>query len=138
MTIIEPADEVKEYALQYIDIRIWGAPFALIQYVILGWLMGLSRIKEAFYLQIGMNGLNIILDILFVQVFLWGVQGGAAATLIAEIFLVIVVFFLIIRKKSFSFPSRELTEVFEMERCSDYALCKSGFIYSDCLSSDYV
>ncbi|UAL51433.1 MATE family efflux transporter [Bacillus sp. CMF21] len=112
MTIIEPADGVKDYALQYIDIRIWGAPFALIQYVILGWLMGLSRIKEAFYLQIGMNGMNIILDILFVQGFSWGVQGVAAATLIAEVCAVIVGFFLIISKKSFSFTSRELTEIF--------------------------
>ncbi|MGG4488579.1 MATE family efflux transporter [Metabacillus idriensis] len=84
MSFIEPSKQVEEHAITYIGIRIWGAPFALMNYVILGWLMGLSKIKLAFYLQVGMNVLNISLDFLFVFGFSWNVAGVAAATLIAE------------------------------------------------------
>ncbi|MGG4488592.1 MATE family efflux transporter [Metabacillus idriensis] len=84
MAIIDPSEQVQEHAKTYITIRIWGAPFALMNYVILGWLMGLSKIKFAFYLQVGMNVLNILLDLLFVFGFSWNVAGVAAATLIAE------------------------------------------------------
>ncbi|MFC0274011.1 MATE family efflux transporter [Metabacillus herbersteinensis] len=104
---INPTDQVKEHGLTYIDIRIWGAPFALINYVILGWLMGLSKIKEAFYLQVGMNVMNIVLDLLFVFVFSWGVSGVAAATLLAEISSVVIGILVVIRVHSMSthFPS---------------------------------
>lgn len=85
MTIIDPSAQVQEHAETYIIIRIWGAPFALINYVVLGWLMGLSKIKIAFYLQAGMNVSNICLDLLFVFGFSWNVAGVAAATLISEI-----------------------------------------------------
>ncbi|WP_191555808.1 MATE family efflux transporter [Metabacillus idriensis] len=84
MAIIDPSEQVQEHAQTYITIRIWGAPFALMNYVILGWLMGLSKIKFAFYLQVGMNVLNILLDLLFVSGFSWNAAGVAAATLIAE------------------------------------------------------
>ncbi|WP_282033163.1 MATE family efflux transporter [Metabacillus indicus] len=84
MSFIGPSEQVEEHAITYIGIRIWGAPFALMNYVILGWLMGLSKIKLAFYLQVGMNMVNISLDFLFVFGFSWNVSGVAAATLIAE------------------------------------------------------
>lgn len=103
MQIIQPSDQIQEHALNYIDIRIWGAPFALINYVILGWLMGLSRIKETFYLQIGMNVINICLDFLFVFTFSWGVSGVAAATLIAEIASVVIGILFVIKIRSLSF-----------------------------------
>lgn len=34
------------FAADYYDIRIWGAPFALLNYCILGWLIGASNVKK--------------------------------------------------------------------------------------------
>ena len=73
-------------ASTYYFILVWGAPLVLLNYVVLGWLMGLSRIRATLFMQIGSNVLNMILDILFVGVFGWGVEGVAAATLIALLF----------------------------------------------------
>lgn len=115
MNAINPSSEVKKYALAYIDIRIWGAPFALINYVILGWLIGLSRIKEAFYLQVLMNGLNIFLDLLFVHSFSWGVFGVAAATLIAEIMAVGIGVLLIFKSNSLHFKIPPFKEVMDFD-----------------------
>jgi MATE family multidrug resistance protein len=68
----------------YYTVRIWGAPAALANYVLLGWFFGLQNARWPLVLQIFMNGLNIVLDFVFVMGFGWGVEGVAAATLIAE------------------------------------------------------
>lgn len=85
ISIISPSAQVAVLSELYFDIRIWGAPFALVNYVILGWLIGTSKVKLALILQVFMNVLNIILDVLFVLVFSYGVAGVAAASLISEI-----------------------------------------------------
>ncbi len=77
-------------ASTYYFILVWGAPLVLLNYVILGWLMGLSRIRATLFMQVGSNVLNMLLDFLFVSVFGWGVEGVAAATLIALFFAFIV------------------------------------------------
>ncbi|CAM3591118.1 MATE family efflux transporter [Aeromicrobium ponti] len=85
LPLLSPDHHVQSLADDYLQIRIWGAPFALLNYVILGWLMGMSMIKISLLLQVLMNLMNIVLDILFVFGFSWGVSGVAAATLLSEI-----------------------------------------------------
>ncbi|HYB08281.1 MAG TPA: MATE family efflux transporter [Alphaproteobacteria bacterium] len=71
-------------AKQYYAVRIWGAPAALANYVLWGWLLGVQRAREAFVLQLALNSVNMALAILFVIGFGWGVSGVASATLISE------------------------------------------------------
>ncbi|MGE1099695.1 MATE family efflux transporter [Peribacillus simplex] len=85
LKLIAPESNVSKFAAEYFRIRIWGAPFTLMNYVILGWLMGMSKIKVSLFLQVFMNVLNMVLAILFVYVFSLDVKGVAMATLIAEI-----------------------------------------------------
>ncbi|MFY0782600.1 MATE family efflux transporter [Peribacillus simplex] len=82
---IGPESDVSSFAADYFSIRIWGAPFALLNYVILGWLIGKSRIKTSLFIQVFMNVINIILCLVFVNGFSWSVSGVAAASLISEI-----------------------------------------------------
>ncbi|MBB3111384.1 MATE family multidrug resistance protein [Paenibacillus phyllosphaerae] len=84
--LVGPEPDVAAQAAQYFDIRIWGAPLTLLNYVLVGWLMGQTRLKATLTVQIMMNVLNIALDFVFVKVFHWDVAGVAAATLIAEAF----------------------------------------------------
>ncbi|TGU93204.1 hypothetical protein EN794_032620 [Mesorhizobium sp. M00.F.Ca.ET.151.01.1.1] len=78
--------EIRAAGLQYFLVRIWAAPFALMNFVIVGWVMGRSGAVTALILQLAPNGLNIFLGILFVTVFSLGVLGLALATLVAELF----------------------------------------------------
>ncbi len=83
--LLAPASsEVEELATDYFQIRIWSAPAAIAVYGISGWLLAHERARSVLMLQIGMNGMNIILDILFVLGFGWGVAGVAVATFLAE------------------------------------------------------
>lgn len=83
---IYPASElVESSAKTYFDIRIWSAPATLANYALLGWFIGLGRAHIAFFLQLFLNGLNIILDVYFVMGLQLGVEGVALGTVLAEV-----------------------------------------------------
>ncbi|QJF52175.1 MATE family efflux transporter [Roseobacter ponti] len=79
------SEEVENLAWTYLSIRIWTAPAAIAVYALTGWLVAMERTGRVFWVQLVMNGTNILLDLLFVLVFDWGVGGVAVATVIAEI-----------------------------------------------------
>ncbi len=82
--LLEASAEVEDLARTYVLTRILGAPAALAAFVILGWFLGLQNTRATLYVLIWMNGLNIVLDVVFVVGLDWGVAGVALATVIAE------------------------------------------------------
>ncbi|MFK7871381.1 MAG: MATE family efflux transporter [Roseobacter sp.] len=85
LSLAPASDEVESLAAQYLSIRIWTAPAAIAVYALTGWLVAMERTAGVFWVQLVMNGTNIVLDLLFVLVFDWGVPGVAVATVIAEL-----------------------------------------------------
>ena len=90
MKILSPENLVKEQASIYYFTLIIGAPFVLVNYVILGWLMGQSKVKESVIMQVIGNLINIILDIILVKVFNMNVLGVALATLTSQVITTII------------------------------------------------
>ncbi len=82
--VLDASPEVEGFARSYYDIRIWSAPAALVNYALLGWLLGTQRTGAMLMLQVALNGINIVLDLVFVIGFGWGIEGVAWASLIAE------------------------------------------------------
>ncbi len=83
--VIEASAQVERYAREYFLIRVWAMPAVLGTYAIFGWLYGLRDVRTPLAVQVFVNCLNIVLALLFVFVFGWGVPGVAAASLIAEV-----------------------------------------------------
>lgn len=83
-SLMEASPAVESEAARYVAIRIWSAPFALANYALLGWFIGLGRTRTALLLQVGLNGVSILINIAFVSLAGWGVSGVAFGTLIAE------------------------------------------------------
>ncbi len=82
---LSPASpEVEALTRAYVEIRIWGAPASIAVYALTGWLIAAERTRAVLALQLWMNGLNIALDLWFVLGLGWGVEGVAAATVLAE------------------------------------------------------
>ena len=82
---ISPASpEVETLARDYMAIRVWSAPAAIALYGITGWLIAAEKTRAVLVIQVWMNGLNIVLDLLFVLGLGWGVEGVAIATFLAE------------------------------------------------------
>jgi MATE family, multidrug efflux pump len=78
------SEGVTRAAKTYFTIRIWSAPLALGNYVVLGWLIGQARAKLALGTQITINLINMAATMLLVLVFDFGIAGAAIAALIAE------------------------------------------------------
>ncbi|GAA6325411.1 MATE family efflux transporter [Fusobacterium ulcerans] len=96
MKFIAPMEEIQNVSYIYFKILINGAPFVLFNYVVLGWLMGKGDIKGSLVMQIGGNILNIVLDIIFVLIMNYGVEGVAYATLISQVFSTVLGLYFII------------------------------------------
>ncbi|MDO9411602.1 MAG: MATE family efflux transporter [Pseudolabrys sp.] len=78
------SDTVRGAAEHYFFVRLWSAPFALGNYVMLGWLVGLARPMLALSIQIVVNVINMALTVLLVLHFDFGITGAALAAVIAE------------------------------------------------------
>lgn len=82
--LIEASAEVERHAAEYFRIRVWALPAVLGSYAIVGWLYGLRDARLPLLILFVTNGINIVLSLLFVIGFGWGVPGVALASLIAE------------------------------------------------------
>ncbi|MDV6254081.1 MATE family efflux transporter DinF [Vibrio sp. EA2] len=80
----DASSEVKHYGMQYFSVRVWSAPAALMNFVLLGWLLGTQNSKAPMWMVIITNLTNIALDILFVIGLGWKVEGAALASVIAD------------------------------------------------------
>jgi len=80
-----PGDAVAEATSTYFLIRMISAPFALGNYAILGWLLGIGRSGITLAVQILLNGTNIILSIVLGLWLEWQIEGVAIATVIGEV-----------------------------------------------------
>ncbi|MGF1750621.1 MATE family efflux transporter DinF [Vibrio cionasavignyae] len=78
------SDQVKYYGAQYFAIRAWSAPAALMNFVLLGWLLGTQNSKAPMWMVLITNVINIVLDVVFVIGFEWQVEGAAFASVIAD------------------------------------------------------
>ncbi|MFM2423018.1 MAG: hypothetical protein RL291_1548, partial [Pseudomonadota bacterium] len=65
--------------------RIWSAPAGLINFALLGWFIGLGRMRTALWLQLVLNVANMGLALVFVLGFGMRTAGVGAAAGIAEI-----------------------------------------------------
>jgi len=78
------SEGVTRAAKTYFTIRIWSAPLALANYVVLGWLIGQARARMALGTQITINVINMAATIMLVLVLDFGIAGAAIAAVIAE------------------------------------------------------
>lgn len=96
--LLDSSDEVEGLAADYARIRIWSAPAVLCVYAFSGIFIGMHDTRGAFVLQLVLNITNMLLDLLFVLGFGWGVEGVAVASVLAEYLAVAVGVYLLRRQ----------------------------------------
>jgi putative MATE family efflux protein len=73
-----------DYALTYFRIAAPGLAAALIAVAGQGYMRGVSNLRRPFEIVVAANLANIVLEVLFVYGFHWGIAGSAAGTAIAQ------------------------------------------------------
>jgi MATE family multidrug resistance protein len=78
------SEGVHEAAALYFSVRILSAPFAIGNFAVLGWLVGIARTDIGLGLQILIAGVNAAATVLLVLYWDFGIAGAATANVLAE------------------------------------------------------
>ena len=82
--LIGGSADIRSHGETYFNLRIWAAPAALSNYCVMGWFIGQSRAKLAFFVQLFLNLTNMGLSAFFVLWLGMTSDGVGLAALIAE------------------------------------------------------
>ena len=83
--------EIFSYSLQYFKIVLIGIPFLAVYNLYAALLRAIGNTKLSFYAVLLSSALNVALDILFVVVLPYGVNGAAMATVISQIAMTVFI-----------------------------------------------
>jgi putative MATE family efflux protein len=72
------------FALVYFRLAAIGLPAALVALAGQGYLRGVSNLRRPLEIVVAANVLNLVLEVVFVYVFHWGIAGSAAGTALAQ------------------------------------------------------
>lgn len=78
------SESVHEAAALYFAVRILSAPFAIGNFAMLGWLVGIARTDIGLGLQVLIAAVNAVATLLLVLHWDFGIAGAAAANVLAE------------------------------------------------------
>jgi len=76
--------DTADYAVTYMRIAALGLPFAFLALGGQGYLRGIADLRTPLVIVIAANVANLILEVLFVYGFGWGIKGSAWGTVIAQ------------------------------------------------------
>lgn len=84
LLLISPDGQVADYAADYFNICIWGAPALLFNMAVMGWFLGVQNTVIPMIISVSVNIVNIILSLCFVFLFNMGFEGVAYGTMISN------------------------------------------------------
>ncbi len=83
-SLLQAGPDVKAAAADFYNGRILAAPAVLVNYVLLGWLLGRARGRQVVALALVGNCSNILLDYWFIRRLGWGSYGAGLATALSQ------------------------------------------------------
>lgn len=122
LELLQTPDSIIEDSLAYLRIMFLGIPVVMAYNILASILRALGDGKTPLYAMIVAAVINVVLDLVFVLVFHWGIQGAAGATVIAQICSGVFCLFAILRVEVLAFTKED----FRMERSLCIYLMKLG------------
>ena len=84
VTLMGGEGQTADYAVTYLRIVSLGLPFAFIAIGAQGYLRGFADLRTPLVILIAANVANVIVEVLFVYGFGWGIEGSAWGTVLAQ------------------------------------------------------
>jgi putative MATE family efflux protein len=85
MTLVGGDGHVADLAARYLRLSALGLPCALIALAGQGYLRGIGDLRTPLLVVVAANAANVVLELLFVYGFGWGLDGSAAGTVVAQL-----------------------------------------------------
>lgn len=103
LRLMNPAPAVAGAVSAYISIRILAGPLTLLNFSVLGWLLGLGLARQGLMLQVFASIANILLSVYLGLIRGGGIEGVAWATLISELLMVLLGGWMVYRRGGLHF-----------------------------------
>jgi putative MATE family efflux protein len=120
------------FAVVYFRIAAMGLPAALIALAGQGYMRGVSNLRRPLEIVVASNVANLVLEVLFVYVFHWGIAGSAAGTAIAQAGMGLAFVVELLRPRADSRRPR-LTEMRPMMRVGPQIFVRTTALYASFL-----
>ena len=104
LLLISPEGQVADYAADYFNICIWGAPALLFNMAVMGWFLGVQNTVVPMIISVSVNIVNIILSLCFVFLFDMGFEGVAYGTMISNWVGVVIALLYVMKFYEWRFP----------------------------------
>jgi putative MATE family efflux protein len=85
VALLSDDNHVAGMAARYLRIASLGVPMALVALAGQGWLRGMSDLRTPLVIVVVANVVNVVLEVLFVYGFDWGLDGSAWGTVLAQL-----------------------------------------------------
>lgn len=116
-------DDIFQMTLTYVRVYFAGMGVSLFYNIGSGILRAMGNSKTPFYALIVASLLNVILDLIFIAVFNWGIGGAAAATVISQLISAAIILFSLTDKDSYC--PLHLSKI-KIERLSAITIARLG------------
>lgn len=96
LTLLHTPEGIVKPSSEYLSIVFMGVPFLVLYNLCGSLLRGIGNSKTPLYAIVVSSIVNIVLDLLFINSFSWGIKGAAVATVIAQaissIYLIVYIY----------------------------------------------
>ncbi|MBD1912014.1 MATE family efflux transporter [Leptolyngbya sp. FACHB-16] len=96
--LLQAAPEVEQAGKSYYNAQIWGAPAALMDFVLVGWFLGRERGRTVLVMSLVNNSVNVVLNYWFIFRLGMASQGAGAATAVSQYAMMLTGFLLLSRE----------------------------------------
>lgn len=107
LTLMDTPENIMEDSFLYIIIIFAGIPFCMFYNITAGLMRSVGDSRSPLYFLMISSAINIILDLLFIAVFSFGVAGAALATILSQLISGILCLIWIIKKFPILHPKKE-------------------------------
>ena len=129
LTLLHTPDDIMDNSLLYLRIIFLGMPVIMAYNLYASILRSLGDSKTPLHAMIAASITNIVLDLIFVLVFHWGIAGAAIATLLAQLLSSVYCFYFIRRIEILKTAKEEL--VMEKAICGKLLLLSSPIAFQN-------
>lgn len=136
LLLISPEGQVADYAADYFNICIWGAPALLFNMAVMGWFLGVQNTVVPMIISISVNIVNIILSLCFVFLFDMGFEGVAYGTMISNWVGVGIAILYVLKFYEWRFPKICRTDILQLSDMGRFFKVNTDIMFrSACIMS---
>lgn len=96
--ILQADPAVKQAGRDYFNAQIWGAPAALLDFVLVGWFLGRERGRTVLVMSVVNNSANVVLNYWLIVHLGWASRGAGAATALSQYAMLLAGIFFVARE----------------------------------------